>query len=572
MSFLKTSLKANLFLLTFLILGLAAFIYSSYSNKNTQNNFNILSQINQLKLIDKDIDNFIYQRLTVTNYDTIAERNHSFNRILRRLKTDKNLSLSLLGEEEILERLKLVDQEYQIKERYLEKYKSYNSIVNNSLTYLIDLHQSIHNSIKQDIHDPGKTLKNLILGRLLNGIINLTGRFNDSNIRLKSLKAELEGIESDKSHNRRLRTDITSFRQHTAVIIDYRSKMRKIVSQNALRKVSQALKSLELSLIDFFETKKKEQKTIANTLFLALLLSFIMVFVLYIQLEKRNKTLIDVNTAHERFVPKEFLSHLDKHSILDVQLGDQVQKKMSVLFSDIRSFTTLSEKMSPEETFKFINSYLRQMGPVVKEHNGFIDKYIGDSIMALFDESADDALQAAISMQVRLVDYNIMRGKSGYRPIQIGIGINTGNLMLGIIGGPSRMEGTVISDAVNLASRVEGMTRVYRTSLLISEETYSSLKDPSQYAIRMIDRVVAKGKSKAVSIYEVFDTDNPKIREKKLATQEAFEKAVGLYLKKNLEDACHYFQKCLSENPEDQIAQIYAGHCNIKLDKKNEDN
>ncbi len=566
MSFLKTNLKANLFLLTFLILGLAAFIYSSYSNKNTQNNFNILSQLNQLKLIDKDIDNFINQRISFLNYDAIVKKSDRFHRILDQLKEDNVLSLSLLGKQDIVDRLDAVIREYQIKKRHLEKYKSYNSIVNNSLRYLIDLHDSIYRSLKKDIKKSGKPLKNLILGRLLNGIINLAGRFNDTNIRLKSLRAELIG--SDRGYNKRLRTDISSFRQHTTVIIDYRSKMRKIVSQNALRKVSQALKSLELSLVDFFETKKKEQKNIANTLFLALLLSFIMVFALYIQLEKRNKTLIDVNTAHERFVPKEFLSHLDKHSIVDVQLGDQVQKKMSVLFSDIRSFTTLSEKMTPEETFKFINSYLRQMEPVVKEHNGFIDKYIGDSIMALFDESSDDAVQAAISMQRKLVDYNIMRGQSGYQPIQIGIGINTGNLMLGIIGGPSRMEGTVISDAVNLASRVEGMTRVYKTSLLISEETYSSLKDPSQYSIRMIDRVKAKGKSKAVSIYEVFDTDAPKVREKKLATQEAFEKAVGLYLKKNLEDACHYFQKCLSENPEDQIAQIYAGHCNIKLDKK----
>ncbi len=566
MSFLKTHLKANLFLLTFLILGLAAFIYSSYSNKNTQNNFNILSQINQLKLIDKDIDNFIYQRLTVTNYDTIAGKNHSFNRILRRLKADENLSLSLLGKKEILERLNLVDQEYQIKESYLEKYKSYNSIVNNSLRYIIDLHDSIYHSLKKDTQDPKRSLQNLVLGRLLNGIINLAGRFNDANIRLRSLRAEL--LESEKKYNDSLRDNIKSFGQHTTVIIEYRSKMRKIVSQNALKRVSQALMSLELSLIDFFETKKKEQKNIANTLFLALLLSFIMVFVLYIQLEKRNKTLIDVNTAHERFVPKEFISHLDKHSIVDVQLGDQVQKKMSVLFSDIRSFTTLSEKMTPEETFKFINSYLRQMEPVVKEHNGFIDKYIGDSIMALFDESADDALQAAISMQHTLVDYNNMRRQAGYQPIQIGIGINTGHLMLGIIGGPSRMEGTVISDAVNLASRVEGMTRVYKTSLLISEETYSSLKDPSRYSIRMIDRVKAKGKSKAVFIYEVFDTDIPKVREKKLATQGDFEKAVGLYLKDELEDACHYFQKCLSENPEDQIAQIYAGHCNLELDKK----
>ena len=95
--------------------------------------------------------------------------------------------------------------------------------------------------------------------------------------------------------------------------------------------------------------------------------------------------------AYQRFVPKQLLSSLEKESILDVQLGDQVQKEMTILFSDIRSFTTLSESMTPDENFSFINSYLSRMGPLVREHHGYIDKYVGDSIMALFDRTPDDA-------------------------------------------------------------------------------------------------------------------------------------------------------------------------------------
>src|ERR687886_1812196 len=164
--------------------------------------------------------------------------------------------------------------------------------------------------------------------------------------------------------------------------------------------------------------------------------------------------LFQLNKAYARFVPNQFLQFLEKSSIIDVELGDQVQLEMSVLFSDIRDFTTLSETMTPEDNFKFINSYLSRMEPVINENHGFIDKYIGDAIMALFSGEADHAVKAGIAMMHRLVEYNQYCARAGCAQIQIGIGINTGSLMLGTVGGPNRMDGTVISDAVNLASRV----------------------------------------------------------------------------------------------------------------------
>jgi class 3 adenylate cyclase len=134
---------------------------------------------------------------------------------------------------------------------------------------------------------------------------------------------------------------------------------------------------------------------------------------------------------------------------------------MSILFSDIRSFTTLSESMMPDENFAFINAYLERMGPVIRDHNGFIDKYIGDAIMALF-KNADDALRAGLAMLDTLDQFNAGRRAAGQQPIAIGIGINTGSLMLGTIGERHRMDGTVISDAVNLAARVESLTKDYK--------------------------------------------------------------------------------------------------------------
>ncbi|MEP0754614.1 AAA family ATPase [Trichocoleus sp. Lan] len=269
----------------------------------------------------------------------------------------------------------------------------------------------------------------------------------------------------------------------------------------------------------------------------------------------------ELNHAFERFVPRQFLQLLDKESIIDVKLGDQVQQEMSVLFSDIRDFTTLSESMNPQDNFKFINSYLSYMEPAIIENQGFIDKYIGDAIMALFSGEADNAVKAGIDMLHRLTDYNQHRTASGYVPIKIGIGINTGSLILGTVGGKNRMDSTVISDAVNLASRIESLTKKYGISLLISHQTFQSLPDSNQYAIRLIDRVKVKGKSKAVSMFEVFDADPPETYEGKVATRTLFEEALILYHWQKLRDAERLFAECLRRNPTDKAAQIYQQRC-----------
>jgi class 3 adenylate cyclase len=269
----------------------------------------------------------------------------------------------------------------------------------------------------------------------------------------------------------------------------------------------------------------------------------------------------ELNQAFERFVPRQFLQFLDKESIVDVQLGDQVQQEMSVLFSDIRDFTTLSESMTPQDNFTFINAYLSRMEPAIIENQGFIDKYIGDAIMALFSGEADNAVKAGIDMLHRLAEYNQHRANCDYAPIKIGIGINTGSLMLGTVGGKNRMDSTVISDAVNLASRVESLSKNYGVSILITQHTFERLQDSNQYAIRIIDRVHVKGKSEMVSIFEVFDADPPEIREGKLITKTAFEQALLLYNLQKIREAEQLFTHCLRLNPMDKAAKIYRQRC-----------
>jgi class 3 adenylate cyclase/ActR/RegA family two-component response regulator len=272
-----------------------------------------------------------------------------------------------------------------------------------------------------------------------------------------------------------------------------------------------------------------------------------------------------LNAAYSRFVPRQFLQLLQKDSILDVKLGDNILREMSILFSDIRSFTAMSEKMSPEENFRFINSYLSRMEPAIAENRGFIDKYIGDAIMALFGGSADDAIKAAIAMLETLVEYNQHRESVGYPGVKIGIGINTGSLMLGTVGGKNRMDGTVISDAVNLASRVESLTKQYGVSLLISHETFARIQNPSDYKIRLIERLKVKGKSKAVAVFEVFDGDPPQLRDAKLATTGIFEEGVLFYYGSSFRKAAQCFEKCLAQNPDDTVAQIYLERCQERL-------
>jgi PAS domain S-box-containing protein len=277
--------------------------------------------------------------------------------------------------------------------------------------------------------------------------------------------------------------------------------------------------------------------------------------------QKFTNKLFQLNQAYQRFVPRQFLQFLDKSSIIDVELGDQIQLEMSVLFSDIRNFTALSESMTPKENFKFINSYLSRMEPAIAQNHGFIDKYIGDAIMALFSGEADNAVKAGISMLQQLARYNQDRGQSGYPPIQIGIGINTGSLMLGTVGGQNRMDGTVISDAVNLASRVETLTKNYGVSLLITQQTYLRLTNPANYAVRTIDTVQVKGKSQYVTVYEVFDADPVEIKQGKLATLQAFTAALSLYNQGNLTLAAQLFADCLGQNQGDRVAQIYLDRC-----------
>jgi class 3 adenylate cyclase len=182
--------------------------------------------------------------------------------------------------------------------------------------------------------------------------------------------------------------------------------------------------------------------------------------------------------------------------------------------------------------------------------------------MALFEGAADGAVQAAVTMLNTLAEYNLNRQQANRQPIEIGIGINTGNIMLGTVGGNSRIDTTVIGDAVNLSSRLQDLTKVYQTPLLISHNTFAGLEKTMNYPMRVIAQEQVRGKAQKVSIFEVFESDPDAQKQAKLATKIMFETALLHYYNGAMEKAESLFHQCLQKNPSDRVSQIYLQRCN----------
>ncbi|MDM8559837.1 AAA family ATPase [Candidatus Parabeggiatoa sp. HSG14] len=267
---------------------------------------------------------------------------------------------------------------------------------------------------------------------------------------------------------------------------------------------------------------------------------------------------VELTDSYSRFVPMEYLRFLQKERIMDVKLGDHVAKDMAVMFSDIRSFTALSEKMSAQENFDFVNSYLKRVSPQIRDNNGFIVKYLGDGMMAVFPNGADDAVKAALSKLKRVEQYNTERQAENRQPITIGIGIHVGHMMVGMVGEAARIQGDAFSDNVNLTSRLESLTKFYGVSLVISEETLNNLEDSSRYQIRFLDKVIVIGRTEPILVYEILDGETEGVMNLKLETQGYFEKGIRRYQSKNFVDAKSHFDEVLNKNPNDKAATFYV--------------
>lgn len=272
---------------------------------------------------------------------------------------------------------------------------------------------------------------------------------------------------------------------------------------------------------------------------------------------KREEAMLLVHEVTKKFVPIEFIRALGREVLTDVKLGDQVEKIVTVLFTDIRDFTSLSEQMTPEENFKFVSSFNKQLGPIIRSHNGFINQYLGDSIMAIFPDSPDDALQAAIEMQRAVFDLNLKRSLNGLSPIKAGIGLHTGSLIMGITGDEQRMDAATISDTVNTASRIESLTKYYKSPLLISSETWERIINRDQFLLRNLGSFQLKGKQKPLGILECINGFSQSELKKKNNTFEHFNYAMECYVNQSFDLAVSSFQKVIEIDEEDHTAYFF---------------
>ena len=279
------------------------------------------------------------------------------------------------------------------------------------------------------------------------------------------------------------------------------------------------------------------------------------------ELETRSEELRLAHAASLRFVPRELLSLLGRERLVDVTYGDHAVKDVSILISDMRGFTTLLERQSPADGFRFVNEYVQLMEKPIRDNEGFIVNIEGDAILALFPGGPDHAVRAGIVSHQTLRGFNVARAGKGEEPVRMGLGINTGRLLLGTIGGEERLQCDVVGDPVNLASRVESLTKLYGTEMLVSDASIRGLKDPSAFRLREVDRVFAKGKSRAITLYEALDALDDEAAARKTGTMDAFRAAREEFTAGRLETARELFCAVVEQDPTDTAARVLAERC-----------
>lgn len=266
-----------------------------------------------------------------------------------------------------------------------------------------------------------------------------------------------------------------------------------------------------------------------------------------------------VRHIFQKYVPAEIIDEVLKTK------GDQLlvgkKQQATILFSDIRSFTSIAEKLTAEELVSSLNTYFNIMVSIIIEHKGIIDKFIGDAIMSIFGAPVlheDDPIQAVLtglSMLEALKSFNKKQTISGNPPFKIGVGINTGEVVIGNIGSQQKLEYTCIGDTVNLASRLEGLTKLYGTEIIISEYTYKEAND--QIMARELDSVKVKGKDKPVKIYEPYH----QVPGRTKSGYEIFNEAIAHYRNMNFNEALKLFQRSKDMLVQDTPSALYIDRC-----------
>ncbi|MFT2091797.1 adenylate/guanylate cyclase domain-containing protein [Paraglaciecola sp. 2405UD69-4] len=277
-----------------------------------------------------------------------------------------------------------------------------------------------------------------------------------------------------------------------------------------------------------------------------------------------------LNQTFRKFVPKQFVDHFAKHGSDTLELGRADEDELAILFTDIRGFTGLSENMTPQELMNFLNSYFLRMNDPIHQNNGFIDKFIGDAVMALFDrptgtnaDKAQDAIRAALGLRAAIVLYNSHRAKCHYPAVNIGIGVHFGPVIIGTVGSEDRMDTTVIGDTVNIAYRLETLAPKYFTDIVVSEETLKQADAEGVFVYRILDWVRVKGRQTPIAIYEVIDHQDEAVKELKLANAHYIELGITYRKQQKWDLATEQFTLAHDVNPQDPLVTHHLQQCEL---------
>jgi predicted ATPase/class 3 adenylate cyclase len=278
------------------------------------------------------------------------------------------------------------------------------------------------------------------------------------------------------------------------------------------------------------------------------------------RLEDALTSQTDLVFAQSRFIPEQLLQALGRDNLIAIEAGDAVVREMTLLYSDIRGYTNIQEGLDPRHGITFLNDYLRHMEPPVVAHGGFVNSYVGDGMIAAFDRTSDGALRAALAMRRTEREVTLERRARGLEPVRTGIAIHTGDVVLGTFGGVNQLRCGVVGDAVNLAARLEGLTRDYG-SLLISESARAGLEDPAAYDLRRIGSFRVVGRTSPVTVWEVFDEDEPALRSAKRTAAAAHDAALEAFAAGRIADASAGFEELARIIEGDKVAAAYLAHC-----------
>jgi predicted ATPase/class 3 adenylate cyclase len=278
------------------------------------------------------------------------------------------------------------------------------------------------------------------------------------------------------------------------------------------------------------------------------------------QLEQALQTQRDLRFAQARFIPDELLRELGRETLVTAEAGDAVAREMTLLYTDIRGYTPIQEELDPRHGIEFLNNYLRRMEPAIVAHGGFVNSYMGDGMIAAFEPAADGALRAALAMRRIEREVAEERLARGLEPVRTGIAVHTGKVVIATFGGVNQLRCGVVGDTVNVASRLEGLTRDH-APLLLSDTAYAALADPSAYDLRRVGRFRVVGRRAPVTAWEAFDEDESEIRSAKRASMATHDAALAAFEAGQFDDARAAFEAVARAVPGDRIAAVYLARC-----------